>query len=152
MGHSKNQGWEFAHRFSERITRFLRKNERMSNSLKKTEQCAHFWWATWANRSGLLIYGEQPERFANIAHLRWATWAICSHRSFLVSNLSNWLIFLIKKEGMRESLIFKIKKHILNILKNKILDFLSHKLLSESLICSFLVSDLSKLLKVAHLS
>ena len=30
------QVWKFAHRFSERITRFLRKNERMSNSLKKT--------------------------------------------------------------------------------------------------------------------
>ena len=30
------QGWEFAHRFSERIARFLRKNERMSDSLKKT--------------------------------------------------------------------------------------------------------------------
>ena len=25
------QGWEFAHRFSKRITRFLPKNERMSN-------------------------------------------------------------------------------------------------------------------------
>ena len=32
----KYQGWEFAHRFSERIARFLRKNERMSDSLKKT--------------------------------------------------------------------------------------------------------------------
>ena len=29
------QGWEFAHRFSERIARFLPKNERMSDSLKK---------------------------------------------------------------------------------------------------------------------
>ena len=29
------QGWEFAHRFSERIGRFLPKNERMSDSLKK---------------------------------------------------------------------------------------------------------------------
>ena len=28
------QGWEFAHRFSERIARFLPKNEQMSNSLK----------------------------------------------------------------------------------------------------------------------
>ena len=31
------QGWEFAHRFSERIARFLPKNERMSDLLKKNE-------------------------------------------------------------------------------------------------------------------
>ena len=31
-----NQGWEFAHRFSEQIASFLPKNERMSDSLKKT--------------------------------------------------------------------------------------------------------------------
>ena len=30
------QGWEFAHWFSEQIARFLRKNERMSDLLKKT--------------------------------------------------------------------------------------------------------------------
>ena len=30
------QAWEFAHRFSKRINHFLRKNERMSDSLKKT--------------------------------------------------------------------------------------------------------------------
>ena len=29
------QGWKFAHRFSKRIARFLPKNERMSDSLKK---------------------------------------------------------------------------------------------------------------------
>ena len=31
-----NRGWEFAHLFSQRIARFLPKNERMSDSLKKT--------------------------------------------------------------------------------------------------------------------
>ena len=31
----ENQGWEFAHWFSGRIARFLPKNERMSDSLKK---------------------------------------------------------------------------------------------------------------------
>ena len=56
------QGWEFAHRFSERIARFLQKNERMS---KKT--------------SDSLIFGEQPEQLAH-------------GRSFLVSNLSDWLM------------------------------------------------------------
>ena len=49
-GIRSKQGWEFAHWFSERITRFLRKNERMSDSLKKKERFAHS-----------LIFGEQPE-------------------------------------------------------------------------------------------
>ena len=66
-----------------------------------------------------LIFGEQPERFAHdrsfplsnlseslmVAHFWWATWAICSHRSFLVSDLSDLLTSLIKKEGMSNSLI-----------------------------------------------
>ena len=34
-----SQGWDFAHRFSERIAGFLRKNEQMSYSL----MAAHFW-------------------------------------------------------------------------------------------------------------
>ena len=62
------QGKEIAHRFSERITRFLRKKER-------PEQIAH-------------------------------------GRSFLVSDLSDSLTSLIKKEGMSESLIFLNKKPI----------------------------------------
>ena len=62
------QGWEFSHRCSEQIARFLRKNERMSNSLKIT--------------SDSLIFGERPER---IAH----------GRSFLVTDLSNLLTSLI---------------------------------------------------------
>ena len=75
--------------FSERITRFLQKNEGMSESLKKRAICsflvsslseslmyAHFWWATWANRSWPLIFGEQPERFAHIANFWWADWVI----------------------------------------------------------------------------
>ena len=59
------QGWEFAHRFSEQIAHFLRKNERMSDSLKKI--------------SNLLIFGEQHEQFAH-------------GRSFLVSKLSESLM------------------------------------------------------------
>ena len=62
------QGWEFAHRFSERITRFLRKNEQMSDSLKKM--------------SDSLL------------------------RSFLVSDLSDSLTLLTKKEEMSDSLNF----------------------------------------------
>ena len=43
------QGWEFAHRISERIARFLLKNERMGDLLKKMsdserfDHIAHFW-------------------------------------------------------------------------------------------------------------
>ena len=111
--------WEFAHRFSERITRLLWKNERMSDFLKKwvIHSFAHFWWVTWA---------------------------IPSHRSFLVGDLSNLLTSLIKKEGMSELLIKKktYKKHT----KNKILTVFSQPILSKSPIRSFIMSDLSKLL------
>ena len=74
-----HHGWDFAHLFSERIARFLPKNEQMSDSLKKISNSlicsflvsnlsnlltiAHFLWAMWAN------------------HFWWATRAICSHRS-----------------------------------------------------------------------
>ena len=47
---------------------------------------AHFWWATWANRSWSPIFGERPEHFAHIAHLWWATWAIRSHHSLKKRN------------------------------------------------------------------
>ena len=64
---TSDQGWEFAHRISERIARFMPKNERMSHSIKnisdalirsfplsdlrKLLMVAHFWWATWAIHS-----------------------------------------------------------------------------------------------------
>ena len=81
-------------------------NERFA---KKNERFTH-----------LLIFGDRPERFAHdcsfplselseslmVAHFCWATWAICSHRSFLLSNLSDSLTLLTKKEGMSDSLIF----------------------------------------------
>ena len=91
------QGWEFTHRFSERSGPFLGKNKRMSDSLKKT--------------SNLLIHSflvSDLSKLLMVAHFWWATWAICAHRSILVSDLSNSLTSLIKKEGMRdwESLIF----------------------------------------------
>ena len=62
------QGWEFAHRVSKRIAHFLRKNEQMSDLLKKTQQFAHS-----------LIFSERPEQFAH-------------DRSFLVSDLSESLM------------------------------------------------------------
>ena len=88
---------------------FLRKNERIRDLLKKNEPFFHS-----------LIFGERPEWFAHgcsflgsnlneslmVAHFWWATWAICSHHSFLVSDLSDSLTLLTKKEGMSDSLIF----------------------------------------------
>ena len=70
-----------------------------------------------------LIFGERPERFTHnrsfplsdlseslmVAHFWWATWVIRSHRSFLVSHLSDSLTSLTKKEEMSNSLIFSIK-------------------------------------------
>ena len=142
------QGWEFAHQFSEQITRFLRKNE----------QFAH-----------LLIFGEWPERFAHgperIAH----------GHSFLVSNLSDSLTYLIKKEGMSESLVFLNKKTYIKRTKNMILvkkiwvnrsfaqlSWATWANRSQSLFWyerperithsrSFVLSDLSEALTVAHL-
>ena len=73
------QGWEFAHQFSERIACFLPKIERMSDLLRKTTDS--------------LIFLERPERFAH-------------GHSFLVSDLSDSLASITKKEGMNESLIF----------------------------------------------
>ena len=40
-----------------------------------------------------------------VAHFWRATWAICSHRSFLVSDLSDLLTSLIKKGGVSELLV-----------------------------------------------
>ena len=104
-----NPGLEFTHWFSERITCFWRKNEQMSDLLQKKAICS------WS-----LIFCEQPERFAHgcsflvsnlsklliVAHFWWATWVFCSHRSFLMRDLSLSLTSLIKKEGISKSLIF----------------------------------------------
>ena len=46
-----------------------------------------------------------------VSHFWWSTWAIRSHHSFLVSNLSDLLTLLIKKEGMSKLHVF-LKKRI----------------------------------------
>ena len=89
----------------------------------------HFWWATWANCSWLLIFGEQPERFAHIAHFWWVTLAIHSHHS------------IKKREWAHGSFIVSIRANERFAKKT-----------SDSLICSFIMSDLSKSLKVTLLS
>ena len=68
---------------------------KMSNSL----MIAHFLWATWANRSWLLIFVERPERFAHIANFLWAAWAIRSHRSLKRGN-ERIVHFLNKKKRL----------------------------------------------------
>ena len=90
------QGWEFAHRFSERIALFCPKMSEWAIRSKKLaiHSFTHFWWVTWAIRSQLLISSDQCEGIAHgrsflvndlsdlltISHFWWATWAICSHR------------------------------------------------------------------------
>ena len=75
---------------------FCEKNERMNYLLKKTRNSLirSFWVS---NLSDSLM----------VAHFWWATWAICSNRSFLVSDLSDSLTSLINQEGMSDSLIKK---------------------------------------------
>ena len=87
MAITLDQGWEFAHRFSERIARFLRKNEQMSNSLicsflvsdlSESFMVAHFLVSNLSDLLTLLIYHELPEQ---IAHCH----------SFVMSDLSDSL-------------------------------------------------------------
>ena len=76
----RDQGWEFAHLISERIARFLSKNERMSASLKKMSNSLipSFLVSEMSHSLTSLISSERPEQ---IAH----------DRSFLVSEMSNLL-------------------------------------------------------------
>ena len=82
-GVSNEEGWEFTHRFSKQITRFLQKNEQMSDLLKKTSDslifgerpepiahCCLFLVNDMSNSLTSLIFDERPERFglAHIAH------------------------------------------------------------------------------------
>ena len=135
----------------------------------------------WANRA-FFAQKWANERFAQkndlltIAHFLWATWA---NRSFLVSDLSNSLTSLTKKEKMSDLLIFsKTKSYIKHIKKVKKQDFRFFKptyfersahfswatwaIHSRSLISSeqperfthsrsFVLRDLSKSLTVVHL-
>ena len=148
---SKLQGWEFAHWFSEGITRFLRKTDQISNFLKKT--------------SNLLIFGEWPERFAYgcsflvkdvsellmVAHFWWATWAACSHCSFLVRALSDSLTSLIKQRNEKIALFLnkKNKKYYFSQFFFMWIAHLSRAIWANR---SFDMNDMSNLLTVAHLS
>ena len=93
------------------------------------------------------------------AHFWWATWAICSHPSFLVSDLSILLTSLIKKEGLSKRFIFLTykkctKNTILAIFFEQITHSLIYHELPEGITHShlFVMSDLSDSLMVALLT
>ena len=135
----------------------------MSDLLKKwaIRSFAHFWWETWALRSRLLIPTEQPEQ-------------IVHRRSF---DLSDSLTVLRRNERIF-CLLKTSKKTVKNVPKYDFFEFfwancsffvskkINERLLkkpSNSLICpeqpqqiahisSYVMSDLSDSLTVAHLS
>ena len=79
-----NQGWEFAHLNSERITHFLSKNEWMSDSLQKMSDSliCSFLVSEMSDSLTSLISSEGPEQIAHGC-------------SFLVSKMSDSLTLLI---------------------------------------------------------
>ena len=85
----------------------LSKNERLLirsflvSNLSDSLMVAHFLWATWVNRSWLLIFGERPEWFAHIALFWWATWEIPSHRSEEMSD-SEWITQITHQKRVNE--------------------------------------------------
>ena len=67
------------------------------SDLSDSLMIGHFLWATLANCSWLLIFGERNERFAHITHLIWAKWAFqshCSQKKRIWAKMSDSLIFL----------------------------------------------------------
>ena len=98
------QCWEFAHRFTERITCFLRKNEQIMSDLSESLLVTHFWWATWAIRSHCSLLVSDLSESLTVTHLSWANWVIHSqwlicpeqseriahNCSFDLSDLSEW--------------------------------------------------------------
>ena len=91
---------------------FLSKNERMSDSLKKRaiHSFTHFWWAKWAICSHRSFPLSDLSKSLMVAHFWWAKWAIRSHRSFDLSKMSDSLTSLTKKRKwtkMSDSLFFR---------------------------------------------
>ena len=68
MEEEKNQDWEFVYRFSERIARFVPKNERMRANRSKKRAIYSFLVSDLSDLLTSLIFGERPERFAHIPH------------------------------------------------------------------------------------
>ena len=134
----------------------------MSDLLKKWAICSKSEWFTHS-----LIYGERPEGFSHhrsfllsnmsetltVAHLSWATWAIRSLRSEGISKTLKKL-YKTYKICLSEPLIFCERKRKCAICSKQPSDSLICIEQSEGIahICSFVMSDLSGLLTVAHSS
>ena len=108
----------------------------------------------WAIRS--LLVSDLSESLI-VAHFLWVTWVICSHHSFLLSNLSHSLTSQIIKEEMSKlliylkmykkrtikyDLIFKNLSELLNFCEQKSKRAIHSKI--KQAICSFIMSDLSE--------
>ena len=132
------KGWEFVHRFSERITRFFAKKCTNAQFAQKTNDLLiHFFLVgDLSDSPRSLIFGM---RFAHSS-------------SFVMSNLGDSLTRLFKKrEYANRSCFFKRTKQLLKNVKNMIL------FLKNWAICSFFVSERAnewfakKILRFAHL-
>ena len=115
---------------------FTKKRSGLSDSLT----IAHYFWATWANRSWSLIRPEQPERLTHFAQKEWADLLLFSKLQKNCTKCKTHTIFSIFFSKLRIFCEWKRKWAICT------------KKPSDSLICSFVLSDLSKLLTFAHLS
>ena len=88
-----------------------------------------------------------------VTHFWWATWAICSHHSL---KKRKWVNHSFFSKNLQKC----TKKHFSKILLSESLVFceqnskwaICSEKRSNFLICSFIMSDLSKLLTFAHLS
>ena len=129
-------------------------------------------WAIRSKKRAICSFlVSHPGFLLMVTHFWWATWAICSHRSFLVSTLSDSLTSLIKKEGMSKKFewiirfLWAIEQFAQN---NQVIRSFAHLSwatwanCSHLLFChewpeqfaysfSFVLSDLSELLTVTHL-
>ena len=117
----------------------------------------------FAKKMSELVIRSKKRSICSSPHFWQATWAIRSHRSFLFFLVSDLSICshcsLKKREWANRLFFFKLAKKHKNVPKNMILvkflwanrSFLVSDL-SDLLICSFIMSNLSNLLTVTHLS
>ena len=131
----------------------------LESDLRDSLTIANFLWAMWANRSWSLINGERPEQFAHIAHFWWATWAIHSHHSLKKREWVNCSFkkptkntILVKFFWVNRSFLWAKERMSNSLRKNEQFAHLViyHERFAHS--HSFVMSDLSESLTVAHLT
>ena len=139
-----SQGWEFAHRISEQIARFLPKKWATwaicSRSLILSERFAHFAQKEWVK---LLLFLNYQKTVTNVQKIRF----FLANRSVFVSERENeW--FAKKPERFAYSLICHERPewivHICSFVMSDLSDFYHS--------CSFVLSNLRESLTFAHLS